>query len=117
MSARPENATIKRLLARRFPATTFRVYNGRGTGRCWSHIAWTDGPSTQLVESFLATIQAAPGTKDLTDYFAGERVIVTDRGIHDGWFVRLEEPLDQRLGLVGCLRAARLLPALVVAPI
>ena len=72
--SRPNNATLKRLLTKRFPATRFRVYSGRGTASSWSHADWIDGPSAHLVETFLATIGAAPGTMDNTDYFSGERV-------------------------------------------
>lgn len=75
--ARPSNADLKKALNRRFPSTAFRVHSGRGTSACWSHVGWTDGPSESLVVSFLATLGAAPGHSDQSDYFDGERVSVT----------------------------------------
>ena len=72
--ARPDNLTLKRLLSRRFPATAFRVYAGRGTSSSWTHIDWTDGPTDDLVTHYLSTIGSAPGSMDITDYFEGERV-------------------------------------------
>lgn len=89
---RPDNMTLKRLLSQRFPATTFRVYSGRGTASGWSHVQWSDGPSTHLVESFLATLGAAPGSMDNTDYFNGERVS-TDRKISDAFRDRVAAEL------------------------
>lgn len=75
---RPDNASLKRELSRRFPAVRFTVRSGRGTGCGWTHIGWTDGPTVRRVEQELATLNAAPGTMDQTDYFDGERVS-TDR--------------------------------------
>ena len=82
--SRPDNAVLKRGLHQRFPATRFRVSSGRGTGRSWSHVYWTDGPSTQLVDTALVQLGAAPGHMDNTDYFNGERISTT-RTLSDGF--------------------------------
>jgi len=72
--SRPDNRTLKHLLTRRFPATSWSVKAGRGTSCSWTHISWTDGPTDQLVTRYLSSIGSAPGTMDITDYFDGERV-------------------------------------------
>lgn len=86
--ARPSNASLKQSLRRRFPATLWRVSSGRGTSSSWTHVVWTDGPSTQLVERFLASIGAKPGYMDQTDYYNGER-ISTNRTISDAFKMRV----------------------------
>jgi hypothetical protein len=79
---RPDNATLKRALRARFPAVRFSVTSGRGTAACWTHVAWTDGPTERLVEDALADLSASPGHMDQTDYFEGERVSL-DRTVSD----------------------------------
>ena len=85
---RPDNATLKRELSRRFPAVRFSVRSGRGTACAWTHIAWTDGPTERRVTAELATLGAAPGSMDHTDYFNGERVS-TDRHTTDAEQARI----------------------------
>jgi len=86
--SRPNNATLKRELSRRFPAVRFSVRSGRGTSSCWTHIGWTDGPTDQRVESVLGQLGAAPGTVDQSDYFDGERVSCS-RQVSDGEYARV----------------------------
>jgi len=86
--ARPDNSTIKRSLSKRFPATSFRVFSGRGTSSSWTHIAWQDGPSEQLVTAHVSSIGARPGYMDQTDYYNGERMSLT-RKISDAFKLRV----------------------------
>lgn len=90
--ARPDNTTIKRLLSKHFSATRFSVSSGRGTSSCWTHVVWTDGPSTGRVEAFLCTIGATPGHMDQTDYYNGER-ISTNRKLSDAFRTRVATEL------------------------
>lgn len=90
--SRPDNASLKQSLRRRFPATAWRVNSGRGTSSNWTHVVWSDGPSTDLVQGFLATIGARPGYMDQTDYYCGERV-TCNRAISDGFKLRVATEL------------------------
>lgn len=77
--ARPSNVAIKQSLTRRFPAVKWSVKSGRGTASSWTEIKWTDGPSDDIVTAHLATLGAAPGFMDNTDYYNGERVLLERR--------------------------------------
>lgn len=90
--ARPDNSTLKRYLRATFPATTFSVTRGRGTGYGWTHISWTDGPTSRRVTDALALVGAAPGHMDNTDYFDGERVSPR-RDLSEAFELRLAELL------------------------